>query len=283
MCVFIWEIVTQYTSGLSSPSSSVNIDTATVLPEPKVVVCNWNQDGSPFNSTPSGDCAECLVTLINCQNLNTSEDCIPLWLHSPIQTTAGLFDCYTYNWNIDSPIWSNTTGYSGAIATVWGVELLSLNDPPVNRAGLQASFFLLDDKPTDPIAIYDEVRFAPVGLDTFFAVQYIQTLHQEDHPASNILDLNTSRFETLVSGVNLLQFPNDTYGYIGISFAYQTLNEEIDIFFTSYTLQNFWGDFAGMLGTLMGLDVIKVAFSIPVSIVAVRIKSLNPIEDHFNG
>jgi len=81
----------------------------------------------------------------------------------------------------------------------------------------------------------------------------------------------------------MLSPANDSYAFIGVSFAYQTLNQELDIFFTSYTLQNFWGDFAGMIGTLMGLDVIKVASAIPVSVVAFRLKSINPLEDHFNG
>jgi len=282
MCKFIYDITMQYESGKTSPSSSINIQVGDVLPAPKVVVCNWNQDGSVQNPAPTYTCPECLVTLVSCLNLNTSEDCSGLWENTPIETKAGLFDCYTYNGHNDTPINSTTTGYSGAIASVWSVKLLPFDASPLNRAGLQASFFLLDGTPTDPNAIYDEIRFAPVSLDTFFAVRYINTLHTEDNPQEGVIP-NSSRYDTLISSVNLLTVPSDAYGYIGVSFSFQTLNEEVDIFFTSYTLQNFWGDFAGMVGTLMGLDVIKVASGIPVTVVSVRFKSLNPLEEHFNG
>jgi len=283
MCKFIYDITTQYTAGKDSPSSSINIQIGDALPSPKVVVCNWNQDGSTTNSTPTYACEECLIELVSCLNWNTSGDCTNLWYHTPIQTNAGLFDCYTYNANYSEAISDNTTGYSGSIASVWQVKLLNFTSPPSNRAGAQASFFLQDNSTTDPNAIYNEIRFAPANMDTFFAVRYINTLHQEDVLQEGIADRNTSRFETLVSSTTMLSLPNDTYAYIGVSFAYQTLNQELDIFFTSYTLQNFWGDFAGMIGTLMGLDVIKVASAIPVTVVAFRLKSINPLEDHFNG
>jgi len=247
-----------------------------------VVVCNWNQDGSVSNTTPAHNCQECLIALIACTNLNTSEDCTGLWQHTPIETKGGLFDCWTYNGDFDHPIHSNTTGYSGSIASVWGMYLLEQTDPPSNRAGAQVSFMNLDGTATSADSIYDEYRFAPVGFDTFFAVQYVNTLHQESHLQPGLVR-NSSRFDTVNANVNLLALPNATFGYVGISFAFQTLSKEVDQFFTGYTIASFFGDFAGMVGTLMGLDLIKVSSSLPLWWVSMKIKSINPIEDHFNG
>jgi len=282
MCYFIFGIYTQYSQNLTTPSSSINLLEEKNVVSPKVVVCNWNQDGSVSNSTPSHNCPICLIQLTSCQNLNTLGDCSLLWEHTPIQTFAGLFDCWTYNGNNMTPIISNTTGYSGSIATVWEMLLEPQTIPPINRAGAQASFFILDGEPTSPQSIYDEVRFASVGLDTFFAVQYIQTLHQESQPQAGI-ERNSSRYATTVAGVNLLQYTNNTYGYLGISFAFQTLSEEQDIFFDSYTMQNFWGDFSGMIGTVLGLDMIKVCSGIPIIFVAFRYRTLYPLDNHFSG
>lgn len=39
----------------------------------------------------------------------------------------------------------------------------------------------------------------------------------------------------------------------------------------------------GMLGTLMGLDTIKVMSSIPLVYLAIKMRNINPIEDKFNG
>ena len=48
-------------------------------------------------------------------------------------------------------------------------------------------------------------------------------------------------------------------GYISVSWAFDTLNLQQITYASQYTLENFFGDFAGMIGTLMGLDMVKVA------------------------
>ena len=56
---------------------------------------------------------------------------------------------------------------------------------------------------------------------------------------------NISRFEIFSSGVGLIApKPESEYGYVGISFAFQTLSLQIVQFDTAYTLNNLFGDFA---------------------------------------
>lgn len=71
--------------------------------------------------------------------------------------------------------------------------------------------------------------------------------------------------------------------YFGLSFAYQTLSKQTIQFSIGYTIDNLFGDFAGMIGTLMGLDTIKVAAGLPLFYLAAKMKSMKILEDHFNG
>jgi len=284
---FLYGISTQYITGKTQPSSSITYINADNLPLPKVVVCNWNQDGSAQNPAPTHNCPTCLLTLQSCSSLyctdpqnSCNSDCYSAWAHTPIQTFAGLFDCYTYNGDYKDVIWSNHTGYSGSIATIWSVLPLGPSDPPSNRVGAQVSFFLNDGTETSASLIYSEYRYCPVGFDSFFAVTFINTQHLEDNPPPGV-PLNSSRYSTVSSTINLIS--NSNISYFGVSFAFQDLSEEIDTFFTGYTLQNFWGDFSGMVGTVMGLDVIKVCSGFYVAWVAFKVKSINPLEDHYNG
>lgn len=48
----------------------------------------------------------------------------------------------------------------------------------------------------------------------------------------------------MASGVSLLTPNNDDYGYVGISFAFQTLSLQTVTFDVAYTLNNLFGDFA---------------------------------------
>jgi len=208
------------------------------------------------------------------------------WVHQKIQTVGGLFDCYIYNNNSFAPIISNTTGYNGAISTVWGTYLYPPGDTAasLSYAGIQASFFYLD--PTglgiDPNAIWGEVRFAPVGFQTFYAVQFVENIHTESHiPAGTPTD--SFLYNTQGSLISLLTAPNETYGFTGLAFSYQFLNKQTNTFFDGYTIQNFFGDFAGMVGTVMGLDLIKMAAGIPTFMVAFKHRSLATVEEHFNG
>ncbi len=82
---------------------------------------------------------------------------------------------------------------------------------------------------------------------------------------------------------------------MGVSFSFETLSIQQITFQSSYTILNFFGDFAydscvivfnqrrGMIGTLMGLDVIKVAMAVPTSYFAYKFRACWPLEEVFNG
>jgi len=281
---YMYQVVIQYIQATQSgPSSSITIDDPTELPMPAVIVCNWNQDGSLQNSTPSGDCPTCKLYLQYCFNFNTSTNCTDQWYYTPIQTDAGLFDCWSYNTDPYAPQFSNTTGYSGSLAVVFGLELQAENIS--NRAGAQVTFGVLNSPSSNTTNttitakdIYNEIRFAPVGKDTFYAFTYVITNHQELPMDSS--EYNTTRFDT-VSSLTTVLAPNSSLAYVGVSFSYQTLSRREEVFFIGYSLTNVFGDFANMVNTLMGLDAIKVSGSLPMVYFAIRVRSMVPLEDHF--
>jgi len=288
--IMVWyttEIAGQYISALQTPSSAINIDDPIPLPMPTVVVCNWNQDVLAVNTTPSGTCPECFLTFEYCYNYNATtaaaSDCTGEWTHTPIFTSAGLFDCYSYNFDPKTIAQSNSTGYSGSLATVWSV--IPLNASIENRAGCQATFGFISPEQNEstitPEQIYNEVNFASLGLDTFYAFKLVLTEHLELKNTSDP-NYNKTRFDVSSSLTTILVPPSATVGYVGISFSYQTLSKEEDTFSIGYSLLNLFGDFAGMIGTLLGIDTVKVASGIPVLYLAAKWRSLGEIEDHFN-
>jgi len=276
------QIIVQYIQAVESPSSTVTITEVPNAPLPRVIVCNWNQNGSPQDPMPTGACPECELTLISCTNINTSANCSDLWFHSPYQTEAGYFDCYTFNSDPNNNIISATTGYSGGYATVWKVLKPNATDPPTSRAGVQASFLLNDGSIVNETTIYNEYRFVAIGQDNFFALQVLSTINTQ-LPTTDP-NYNTTVYSTIEPAVTLLTDPaNPAYAYMGVSFAFQTLSTQITTFSIGYTLTNMFGDFANMIGTTHGLDAIKTCAGLPVIFLGIKFRTINEMADHFNG
>jgi len=283
--IMIWFMVgigQQYTLSLKNPSSKVSILDDTILPLPAVTICNWNQEVG----VPVGSCEECKLSLVSCVNITTTilnpngnADCSAIW--TPIQwnTSIGLFYCYVFNDDKTNVVYSVATGYSGAMATIWGIKPLPMTDPPINRAAVQATYQVQGN--TNAPVIVAEIEFAPSGFDTFFGLQYINTVHSELSPTNPIY--NTSMYSKTNSLVKLQETPTVDIDYVGVSFSFETLSVQAIIFSVDYTLLNFFGDFAGMVGTLMGLDVIKVSIGIPTAYFAYKFKACWPLEEVFNG
>jgi len=286
MIFYLTQIVDQYKTSKANPSSTILVIEQGRLPMPQIAICNWNQDGTVTDPTPTGNCTTCDLELLSC-TYNTTINCSSSWQKVLQPTPGGVFTCWQYNADINDLEYSNTTGYSGSLATVWAVPLLERADPPTSRLGLQATF-----KPIGTITpqdIYNEVNFASMGFDTFFSLTYVNTIHNElgeDDPL-----YNTSNYDTTASTVNLLQLNdpdwnedmNSTVGYVAVSFAYQTLSLQQVTFDIAYNLNNLFGDFSGMIGTLMGLDLIKVMAGLPMGYLAWKARSLRPLQEAFNG
>jgi len=202
-----------------------------------------------------------------------------MWTQRNWNTKQGLFYCYEFNNDINNILYSTTTGYAGSYATVWVLKPLPVTDPPTNRAAVQATFALQNTTTAD--SIYGEIAFAPSGLDTFFGIQLINTIHNELKPSNP--KYNVTRYEKVASNVRLLELDSAAIQYAGVSFSFDTLSIQYITYDYTYSILNFFGDFAGMIGTLMGLDAIKVSMGIPTAIFAIRTRSILPLEDLFNG
>ncbi len=66
---------------------------------------------------------ECTIQLVECQNLNTSANCVSEWSPIQIETFGGNFFCYQWNYdanNVDSSI---STSYGGGYATIWEIAM----------------------------------------------------------------------------------------------------------------------------------------------------------------
>jgi len=274
-------IAMQYQGAVASPSSTVTLNTQNNAALPRVVVCNWNQNGNIESPIPTSPCPECNLTLVSCITVNDSADCSGSWRYSPYQTFAGLFYCFTFNDDPTNIIYSTSTGYGGGYATVWKLDKLNSTDPPSTRAGLQVSYLLNDGNPISDLTIYNEIRFIGLRQDSFFSLQIMTTINDELDPSDP--NFNSTVYSTTQPAVTLLSKSSDpTFDYAGVSFAFQTLNVQETDFGVSYTLTNMFGDFANMIGITHGLDAIKLFSGIPLLIIGIKYRTINNIAEHFN-
>jgi len=255
---FLWGIVTAvmayYTYQIAiqfldaSPGSTVTFTTLERIYLPQVVVCNWNQE-------INGPCDTCFLEFNGCSYLVDSSDCSSLWTPVQFHTDYGDFNCYSFNGNVSTRFYSDKTGYAGAYTALFSVNISNTNsipDPLSSRTGLQVTFGIPEK--ISPDDIYRENRYAQVGSDTFFSIVTVNTIR-------NYLDeknesRNVTRYETTSSAVNLgnAYYPdsvNPTKGYVAVSFSFEIISSQDINYDYGYTLENFWGDWAGMIGTLM--------------------------------
>jgi len=245
------------------------------LPFPFVTICNWNQQYD------ANFCQECQTTLISCTNNSIyasgdETDCSSDWTffnYGNYNDVSGLFFCYQWN---GTNVLTNITGYAGSQALVFQV---SRNVTQIQqRIGLQVSF----SNGTTPPNLYDEVRYSPIDYDSFYALQQLLTVVVNYSIGDNTTSLV---FTTTSSTIHLplLNETDPTVGYVGVSFAYQELSIESITYQVQYGFTNFFGDFAGMFGTLCGLDVLKLMAGARLIPKAIHRKSCFVLQDHFNG
>eukprot|EP01113_Clastostelium_recurvatum_P047811 TRINITY_DN858_c0_g1_i11.p1 TRINITY_DN858_c0_g1~~TRINITY_DN858_c0_g1_i11.p1 ORF type:complete len:415 (+),score=82.21 TRINITY_DN858_c0_g1_i11:383-1627(+) len=273
MAYFLYQIATQYFANQRNPSTVITFETQTQLELPKITICNWNQQRSRLDR-----CDYCDLALLSCHDVFSDKRCTMVKKQiASIDTKRGVFNCYQFNVDKDDPVISTNIGYIGSFTALFRVA-----NPPLDvvdttdlyRVGLQVSFTLIDEEPD----VFNEDKFAPPDFDSYFALQKVHTIYAND---TDRLDEN--RFEQSSSMTALNRATSSQYSYIGVSFAFKTLSVQTVTYDPQYTLANFWGDFAGMIGTLMGLDVVKVASGLIVLGTAIRKKNIWYLQDHFNG
>jgi len=172
-------------------------------------------------------------------------------------------------------------GFGGSFSLLF--EVVNPPDTYFYRVGLQATFVKTGVWPD----IYNETRFASPGFDTFFGLQAIETTFQNESDPNL-----TGPFVTYDTTYSLTQLPigfqknnvsSNNSVLISVSFAFQTLNLQKIIYSSTYSLANLLGDFSGVVGTVLGLDVMKVMAGIPVVILAVRKREIAKLIEHFSG
>jgi len=278
MGIMIWFVVgiaQQYQSSNSSPSTIITFDTVAETKLPKVTICNWNQiNPYPYNVT----CDYCDLQLISCVNVEENFADAELMKVQIGTDSEGTFNCYQFNWDLDTALISSQTGYGGSFSALF-VVVNPPEDQDLLRIGLQVSLNPVDpnDGDTTP-PVFAEDKFAPPGFDSYFAIQTVRTLYLNETGSPS-----DTRYDATFSTTSLTRKNNDTHSFISVSWAFQTLNIQQIAYDPQYTLNNFFGDFAGMIGTLMGLDVIKLAAGVHVGITAFKTRNIYPLQEHFNG
>jgi len=270
MIYYFYLIISQYLGSKSQPTSTVTYSTNITLLFPAVTICNWNQ---VINNTYE-DYEN--LTMLDCFNWQNNETCVPLFTYEVIPTSFGNFNCYVFNNDTNHVYNSSQTGFGGSFSA-----LFLVTQPPSNylfRTGLQVTF----DAPGTVPDVYNEIRFAPPGYDSFYGIQVVSTTYENESNPNNQGPFFS--YNTLYSATTLpFGVANKTDALVSISFAFQTLNlQDID-YASTYKITNLFGDFSGMIGVLMGIDVIKLSASIPVMILACRKRKLKYVTEHFTG
>jgi len=269
MIYYIVLIITPFVDSKSLPTSTVTYSTNATLLFPAVTICNWNQVLGPYFDYEN-------ITLVDCFNWFLNTSCVSEFSYVVVITTFGNFSCYVFNNDTSNIYNSSQTGFGGSFSV-----LFSITTPPstyLYRTGLQATFDAVGVVPD----VYNEIRFAPPGYDSFYGIQVVATTFNNVTNSSDQGPFFT--YNTLYSATTLSNQPsNSSELYVSVSFAFQTLNLQDISYDSTYKLTNLFGDFSGMVGVLMGIDVIKLSASIPVMILACRKRKLSYVTEHFTG
>jgi len=232
-----------------------------------VTICNWNQEVDVF-------CPYCTLVLEKCFDYSQGDnnpDCTLEWYPISYQTQYGKFYCFQYNNDSNNPIVTQKIGYGGSMSLIFSVSSLVVNEG--DRVGIQVSFTVPGITPD----VYSETKFAPPDYDTFHAMTQVVTSH------NSIVDNVTFQSSASLTRLSRNYTDTNTTDYVGITFAYGELSVESIDYSPRYTIVNFFGDFAGMIGTLCGLDAIKVLAGARLIPKLIRRRNFHILQEHFNG
>ncbi|EFC45670.1 predicted protein [Naegleria gruberi] len=249
----------------TNPSTSISYIEQVPLNYPAVTICNWNAEYY---------CDYCNLTLKTCTMVNDTDGTIyecPFKLsETVIEQNGQVFQCYVFNNDTSKPLAVKTTGYGGSISMYFTL-------PPVksdrdSRFGLQASFHEIGSIPL----VFAETNFAIPYVDNFFTLTKIETNRlksTEEYP------LHSIHWDSRISNVQLT-FKEDSI--VVVSFAYSTLNIHQVSEIAGKTMLQLLGDLAGMLGVLLGIDILKALRGLLEIPQVIQQKSFRPIYELFN-
>ena len=166
---------------------------------------------------------------------------------------------------------ANATGYGGTISLFFRVPLAPVERDA--RFGLQVSFH----EPGTVPPVFAETNFAISKVDNYFVLtKYVTTRLK---PTIEDPSLVSVRWESKLSIVKLTEVEKDV---VVISFAYSSLNENRITEVLTSSIEGLLGEISGMVGMMMGIDVLKLlrgGLEIPY---AVHHKTLRGIWEIFN-
>jgi len=280
---FLANISNQYITSLNYPYTSDYFEDNAPLPLPQATICNWNQNGNFSVPDPTTPCPVCELTLVSCtvQSANGA-DCASKWTRIQYATPAGVFNCFQYNIDPNNIEYTNSTGYLGSINTLWKIQLTEETDPPENFNGLQVTLTPQADVTAD--TIFNEVQFAGVGVQAFYALQlqnFVRYDLKEDDPLFNTSYYIASNYFVNLATPSRIVSTNETYGYVGVSFGYQGLGKQTIAYLPPYSIDKFFGDFAGMIVLLTGLNLLKAASGAVLTVFSIIRGTFTPIVLHF--
>ncbi|PRP82860.1 hypothetical protein PROFUN_04723 [Planoprotostelium fungivorum] len=285
-------LMSWYTSSLAGqlfdsrakPGTVITYENSKSLPYPGVAVCSY----TVYSERPEQLSDANRTFILEVIDTAIGGEWTPIFIWANESATSN--ECYIWNFGPENKtIWSTHTGIYGAIT----VDFSFYERPGV--MGVTIGFY---DSTTDPLTlgdeIYNSITIVGVQQQNFFQIQYVNEVHSEENfsgkrcsvdDSCQTIPQNSTYFDWKYTSAPLDTFVDNPAGskYNGsILFSYQKLSKQTIEYQTQYKLQNFFGDFAGMLGTLMGIDGVKIFSGLIVLILGAKFRTLSPIEDHWN-
>jgi len=268
---YLYYIILQLRTAMSQPSTNVQYSFANTKAFPAVTICNWNTEGTPQQQGFPAPCDFCTVSFDGCVigGNPCNETLFPEFV-TYNTSTLGIFYCYQFNNLADNIINASDTGYLGSIS--FNFFVVKPPRDPLARTGLQVTFHAQGDIPD----VVNEINYAAPYNDNLFALREIDTVFLSGTDAKT-WDVTIGQLQLSDFGNNSLLVP------VTVTITYQTLATQTVTEVLTYTVFSFLGDISGMVGLLMGLDVLKFTRGLLAISKSVARKSAKPVIDVFNG
>jgi len=250
MAFYIIKQTNSYKATQGKPTTSLKFEERIPLAFPAVTICNWNT-GALCDLCNLGFIGAFSVADDKIATLSSDQA-----YFKQISQQDMDFNCWVFNNVSESNLLnSEKTGYSGSYSFYMKVPKPTDADilAGLKKIGLQVSFHPPGTVP-DLVA---ETNYAMPGIDNFFMLTKI--VNTRLRVTVDFPNLTEERWEASHSSIKMYGLENSDKDYYltSISVTYATLNvNHIDEVETS-TLAGLLGDIAGMLGTTMGIDVLK--------------------------